>query len=149
MLGLNQSLQPQQDLLTSLGQNSLFTGSTSPGLLFDSIAGNGLMGVNGIASGVNVPLTNTVEPTAANLANDLSKISLASMLPSQQPKIIKPNVFNKPDDEDNTDKILIDIKWDGVCGSLKETINNTLYGKFLIIKIFVVLLHIKHLNFFY
>jgi len=70
--------------------------------------------------------TNTVEPTAS-LANDLSKISLANILPSQQPKMIKANVFNKPDEEDNTDKILIDIKWDGVCGALKGTINNTVY----------------------
>lgn len=102
------------------------------------------MGVNGIASGVNVSLTNTVEPTAS-LANDLSKISLANILPSQQPKMIKANVFNKPDEEDNTDKILIDIKWDGVCGALKGTINNTVYGKYLIIKIFVVILNLKTL----
>ena len=104
MLGLNQQeLQPQQDLLTSLGQNSLLTGSIPPGFEIDSVAGNGLIGVNGAASGVN--LTNTVEPTSANLADELSKVSLSGISPFQQPKMTKPDDFNKPDDEDKTDKL--------------------------------------------
>ena len=82
-LGVNQlGLQPQQNMSTSIGQNPLFPSSMPPG--FDGIAWNGMSGANGAASGANVPPTNTVGPTAANLTNDIS--SNNSFLHSQQPK---------------------------------------------------------------
>ena len=71
-------LEEKIDSPETTGQeNSLSTGSTPPG--FDGIAGNGLMGVNGTASGANV--TNTVGQTAA-------ENSLNNTLPSQQSKMI-------------------------------------------------------------
>ena len=60
------------------------------------------------------------------------------MLPSEQPKMIKPNVFNRSDNKNKTNKILFYTKWGGVSGGLKEIINITLYGKFLIYKIYLV-----------
>ena len=81
------------------------------------------MGVDGLNSGVNVSLPkDTVEPTAASLADCFSK----RMKPSV------PN-FNGTDDKENTNKMLIYNKWQNISSALKGTLLNFKYGKILIV----------------